>query len=73
MAENAAAILSAALSLPEAERLVVLEGLLAALPAPGIWGADDPPFVQELERRSAEGSPGIPWEDVKRQLGWATV
>jgi len=54
MGKSAAEILAAALNLPESERIVVLEGLLAALPAPGIWDADDPSFVQELERRSAD-------------------
>jgi len=71
MADSAAAILSAALNLPESERLVILEGLLAATPAPGVWDADDPRFVEELKRRSADGSPGVPWEEVKRRLGRA--
>ena len=71
MSDSAANVLSAALKLPESERIVVLEGLLAALPAPGIWDADDPSFIQELERRSADGSPGVPWEEVKRQWGQA--
>jgi hypothetical protein len=69
MPNDAEAILSAALSLPEAERFRVLDGILQSLPAPGLWHEDDPEFAEELERRSQDGSPGIPWEDVRRQLG----
>jgi len=32
------------------------------------WSIDDPGFLDELERRSADGSPGIPWEQVKAEL-----
>jgi hypothetical protein len=68
MTERAESILSDALSLPEADRFVVLEGLLESLRPPGLWDMDDPSFADELKRRSQDGSPGIPWEEVRRQV-----
>jgi len=29
---------------------------------------DDPAFAAELERRAADGTKAIPWDDVKAQL-----
>lgn len=51
MSDRVAAILSDVLSLPEADRFVVLEGLLENLRPPGLWDVDDPDFAEELKRR----------------------
>jgi len=34
---------------------------------PGLSVAN-PAFLQELERRANDQSPGIPWEEVKRRM-----
>lgn len=80
MPDQADAILSAALNLPEADRFRVIDGLLASVPMPGLWDIDDPAFADELERRSAEfdsgAVQGVAWEqmraDAMRRAG-ATV
>jgi hypothetical protein len=68
MSEKAESILSDALNLPEADRFVVLDGLLASLRPPGLWEMDDPAFAEELKRRSEDESPAIRWEEVRRRL-----
>jgi hypothetical protein len=68
MSRDAKSVLSDALSLPEPERLVVLEGLLESLRPPGLWDVDDPGFSEELRRRSQDAAPGIPWEEVRDQI-----
>ena len=63
-------VLSAALALPEAERLELAEALLVSLQP-----TDRPPFDESwrevIRRRSAELRSGavkaVPWEEVKRQ------
>ncbi len=58
------AILQAALQLPEGERLDLAARLLDTVP-PGIMSVDDPGFIEELDRRLNDGSPGIPWEEIR--------
>jgi putative addiction module component (TIGR02574 family) len=70
MSSAAEDVLTAALALPDDERLELVEALIASL-QPG----DRPPFDESwrevIRRRSAELRAGtvtpIPWEDVKRQ------
>ena len=63
-------LLNTVLSLPEAERIVFAEALLASLPedAPEL---DDEAFAQELRRRSEElksdPSSGTLWSELKKQ------
>jgi hypothetical protein len=68
MSDKSESILSDALSLPEADRFFVLDGLLESLRPPGLWDMDDPAFAEELMRRSQDQSPGVPWEEVRRRL-----
>jgi len=62
-------ILKSALSLPEADRRLLSTELLDSFDdsKPG-FSVDDPAFLQELERRANDPSPGILWEEVKRRL-----
>jgi hypothetical protein len=58
------AILQAALTLSENERLDIAAQLLDSVP-PGITSADDPEFIAELDRRFNDGSPTIPWSEIR--------
>jgi putative addiction module component (TIGR02574 family) len=58
-------ILTAALDLPEAERLYLAERLLASLPpVPGILSLDDPELYAELDRRSKDFKDAVRAEDL---------
>jgi putative addiction module component (TIGR02574 family) len=74
MSTAASTLLESALALPEAERLVIAEALLASLPEDFVE-VDDYVLEQELLRRSAEidkdPSVIIPWSEVKRLTGQA--
>jgi hypothetical protein len=58
------AIFEAAMNLPENERLDLASRLLDTVP-PGIMSTDDPEFLAELERRFTDGSPTIPWSEIR--------
>jgi putative addiction module component (TIGR02574 family) len=62
-------ILKSALSLSEKDRILLATELLDSIDdsTPGL-SVDDPAFLKELERRATDGSPGIPWEEVKRRI-----
>jgi putative addiction module component (TIGR02574 family) len=66
-------ILDAALALPEAERVFLIDELMESLP-PDTGPLSDEEMLAELERRHAEvekdPSIAIPWPEVKRRLGW---
>jgi putative addiction module component (TIGR02574 family) len=70
MALTAEQLLTAALDLPEADRLELIEALIVSVRPP-----DRPPFDDSwrevIRRRSAELRSGqvapIPWEEVKRR------
>jgi hypothetical protein len=68
MASSADEIINAALKLPEAERLLVAARLLETLPDdyPGL-SADDPGFMDELERRANDTEPTIPASELWKQ------
>jgi hypothetical protein len=57
-------ILQAALSLPESDRLDLAIQLLDTVP-PGALSADDPNLIAELDRRFNDGSPTIPWSEIR--------
>jgi len=63
------AVLKAALELDEDERLLLAAELMDSLAdsLPG-WTVDDPGFLEELDRRSRDGSANIPWEQVRKEL-----
>jgi len=62
-------ILKSALLLPEADRMLLAKELLDSFDDSKIsFSVDDPAFLQELERRANDPSPGIPWEEVKRRM-----
>ncbi len=52
------------MSLPEGARLDLAVRLLDTIP-PGIMSVDDPNFVDELDRRFDDNSPGIPWSEIR--------
>ena len=56
------AIFEAAMALPENERLDLASRLMDTVP-PAIL--DDPDFVAELDRRFNDGSPTIPWSEIR--------
>jgi putative addiction module component (TIGR02574 family) len=58
------AIFEAAMNLPENERLDLASRLMDTVP-PGIVSTDDPNFVAELDRRFNDGSPTIPWSEIR--------
>lgn len=69
MSESREAVLKAALELEEGERILLATQLMdsVAESIPG-WSADDPELLEELERRSNDGSTAIPWEQVRDEL-----
>lgn len=63
-------VLKSALSLPEADRILLATKLLDSFDdSKASFSVDDPSFLQELERRANDLPPGIPWEEVKRRIG----
>ena len=63
---NPDTIFEAALSLPDHERLELASRLLDTVPA-SIMSADDPDLVEVLDRRFNDGSPTIPWSEIRDQ------
>ena len=62
-------VLEAALQLPEEERLQLASELLDSVPGDAAaWGLDDPRFFDELDRRLQDGTPSIPWSQVRGDL-----
>jgi putative addiction module component (TIGR02574 family) len=62
-------LFKSALALPEGERILLATELLDSIESsPTRFSVDDPAFLQELERRANDPSPGIPWEEVKRRM-----
>jgi putative addiction module component (TIGR02574 family) len=68
MTHQAQVILDAAMALPEADRLLLVERLLETLP-PDKDNSTDEELAAELERRWAEfqqdPSAAVPWDQVK--------
>lgn len=65
---NARKLLAEAMQLPEEEREELAAVLLDSIEPPPTISIDD---IEELERRAADarqGTPGIPWDEVKRGL-----
>lgn len=62
-------ILKSALLLPEADRIILATELLDSFvdSMPGL-AVEAPEFLQELERRANDKSPGISWEEVKLRM-----
>jgi len=65
-------LLSAALSLPDAERAGLAYKLLQSLKPPGVLSDDDPVLEREIERRLAGYETGqttaSDWQDVSQRL-----
>lgn len=60
------AILEAALSLPEGERLALVSRLLETMPAELLpLSLDDPGLVEELDRRFTDSSGELPWSQLR--------
>jgi putative addiction module component (TIGR02574 family) len=64
-------LIETALSLPEAERVLLVDRLLESLPPDETEVADDE-FAAELDRRYAEylqdPTIGVPWAEAKSQI-----
>lgn len=64
-------VYQAALSLPDGERALLVDSLIATL-NDGQVAVLDESWVQEIERRSAEIDAGtaelIPWEEVRQRI-----
>ena len=62
-------VLQAALQLPDEERLQLAGDLLCSVP-PGaeVWSIDDPEFLEELDRRCQDGTPSVPWSQMRAEL-----
>jgi hypothetical protein len=59
-------LLTAALQLPEDERLILASRILESVPdEPAGLSIDDPELLEELNRRSADLEGAIPWETLK--------
>jgi putative addiction module component (TIGR02574 family) len=73
MSDQYESILKAALALSEMQRVLLIDELVESLP-PETGPYSDEEILAELERRRAEfeknPSRAIPWEEVKRNLGW---
>jgi putative addiction module component (TIGR02574 family) len=69
MAMSQEELFKSALALPEGERILLATELLDSIESSSArFSVDDPAFLQELERRANDPSPGIPWEEVKRRM-----
>jgi putative addiction module component (TIGR02574 family) len=65
---NADSIFEAAVKLPEGERMELVSRLMDTLPdSPNLLHIDDPNFLEELDRRAADGSGSIPWSELKKE------
>ena len=57
-------ILAAALNLPESDGLELATRLLDTVPDE-LLSVEDPDFIVELDRRFNDGSPTIPWSEIR--------
>ena len=62
-------LLSDAMRLSERERLILATELMSSVSRdlPGM-DADDPNFLEELDRRSNDGQPTVAWEEIRDGL-----
>ena len=61
-------VFAAAMQLPVNDRLDLASQLLGAeVPDDGLFYADDPAFIEELDRRCADKDLGIPWEELRAE------
>jgi putative addiction module component (TIGR02574 family) len=69
MAATREEVLKSAMELSETDRLLLATELMETVSddVPG-WSIDDPAFASELERRAADDSKAIPWDEVQAQL-----
>ena len=68
MRPNVAAIVEAALQLPEGDRLAIVSRLLETVPAEtASLALDDPALIDELDGRLTDLSDSVPWVDLRAQ------
>lgn len=68
MAISPEELLKSALSLPEADRILLATEILDSVGnSTARRSANDPAFLHELERRANDSSPGIHSDEVKRR------
>jgi len=64
------AVMEAALKLPVNGQMEVASRLLETItPDDGLFDIDDPALLEEIERRFADGSEGIPWHVLREERG----
>lgn len=62
-------LIDAMLELEDNERLELAGILLETVPdSSETWDLDNPAFLEELDRRSLDGSTPIPWSQVRAEL-----
>jgi putative addiction module component (TIGR02574 family) len=70
MSSQTESVYQAAMALPDAERLMLVERLMETLPSSEDELSEDE-FIAELDRRFAEiqkdPSVGIPWSEIERE------
>ena len=65
---NSQSLLEAALRLPESEQVALVAGLLERLaPHESLLYADDPPLVEELDRRLVDTKGAVPWSELNAE------
>jgi hypothetical protein len=65
---TAESIFEAAIQLPEGARLELVNRLMDTLPGPpNLLSLDDPNLLEELDRRAADDSGSIPWDELKNE------
>jgi hypothetical protein len=61
-------IFEAAVQLPEGARMELVSRLMETLPGPpNLLSLDDPNLIEELDRRAADDSESIPWDELKNR------
>ena len=66
MPATANEIVSAAIQLPESDRLAIVSQLLETMgDEDGLPGVDDPDFIEELRRRRNDPADAVPWSQLR--------
>ncbi len=63
---SVSSVVEAARQLPISDQLEIASQLLETVaPEDKLLHLDDPAFIEELDRRSADGDVGVPWEELR--------
>jgi hypothetical protein len=65
---NADTIFEAAAQLPEGARMELVSRLMNTLSGPpSLLSLDDPNLLEQLDRRAADDTGSIPWDELKKR------